>query len=469
MDSLKAVREASTLSRAICTSSGIFFETTLSSTVDIAALHSLRISDLFAYSGIVIRVRCCSIMSQSLNSDGTDATAATSLTRASLSHTERLARCSRASTVGNDMSAVAVASLRRQRSSFTSQLQKQWKSEDAVLLFESNLGDFLQGMEVLKDLFESTASLRASMEKLHRQPVTMVDVFSEEMLNCAISDDDYDMPAAVSIFIGAACLIAQAISGSSHTIESFVSDCLRSSHRDFSVRPDSVFVSRIMDAVAEAVSHVGMDGVLLREMFNHFAVINVSDHHSSSSNTTNPEHEVLKDRAALHKEFLLSTCLSRALLDALTACLHESVVGCFDSPDMLTARGNDEDTHNNDDCSDVSVLKDIKQQTVSNISSRQGNQLSMSPEVRNILEQLAALRNKKSAMVDTTPFSMDSNDCSDPQRGYYSYPAETDAVAENTGEHEQGTADDWVRCYDDNSGNYYFYSESLGVSRWEVG
>ncbi|CAE7518177.1 KIF13B [Symbiodinium microadriaticum] len=439
VDSLKAVREASTLSHALCPTSGIFFETTLSSTVDMAALHSLRVTDLFAYSSIMIRVRCCSVLSPN-NLTTRDASLEESRGsveyNSRLSHTERVARCSRASSLGSDT--VLPVPMRRQRSSFTSQLQRQWRSADAILLFESNLSDFLQGMEVLKDLYASTLPLREAMESLRRYPLTLRAV-SQMAVTGTYGVDDADSPTALSVLCGAVMGIVRVINGWSDEIACVLEDMLLHGESE------AVVSARVIRYVAEAVCHVGLDDVLLQEMFEHF----VADNPPGNAYSMDGEFgRIPVSSVAMHCQLIESTRLSGALLDALDACLHESVVGCFDSPDMLTARGN-EHAESPVPPGSTNISPPAAAQSATTDTGKY-------KAATDILEKLSALRNCKLLIGAQSTDPDDTGGCND---------SAASAVDDCMG---PGAVNDWVRCYDDTSGNFYLYSESLNQSRWEV-
>ena len=436
VDSLKAVREASTLSHALCPTSGIFFETTLSSTVDLAALHSLRVTDLFAYSNIMIRIRCCSVLSPfdlaSTADSGADEMDVRENATSRLSHAERLARCSRASSIGIDTLIPVAAS--RQRSSFTSHLQRQWRTADAILLFESNLGDFLQGMEVLKDLYASTLPLREVMDKLRKYPRPLGD----NTIEPSDTGGDSALPTSLSVLCGAAVEIVEAITGCRGSMGDVLQDLLSRGDGEEAL-------PRAIAFVAEAVTHVGLDDALLREMFHHFM---------TSSRAMEEERSITSagSRMAKYRAFTQSTELAEALLDALHACLHDSVVGCFDSPDVLTANGNGSGS--------TPVLTAPAECSVG-ISPTAGGQFGPDSNLlrtaKDILDKVATLRSKSVAVVSDS-FDYYSRSRATTDAGEYD-----NAIVEDN---QSSEANDWVRCYDDASGNYYLYSESLQISRW---
>jgi hypothetical protein len=178
--------------------------------VDATALHSLKIRDLFAYSNVTIRVRCCCLVSpydklssDDLNVNEMDHNLPTSVStlfgkqideespsidiEASISagptgggcNAKRIARHSR---VGSQRSGIGLPSasqvhqlrqvkrnsaslpgdggglpfrrpsLHKDKSNVTLLMDK-WHTEEAVLLFEANLDDFEDGMGLLRGLF----------------------------------------------------------------------------------------------------------------------------------------------------------------------------------------------------------------------------------------------------------------------------------------------------------------------------
>jgi hypothetical protein len=209
--------------------------------------------------------------------------------------------------------------------------------------------------------------------------------------------------------------------------------------------------------------------------------VNGADHRAHDASAAVPHSPTPNDRASLHRDFMQSTALSRSLLDALTACLHESVVGCFDSPDMLTARGNDDD---NDEATAAAKNKAKVSASVAQEDNKQTPvTMALSTEVQAILQRLAALRNQKELTVDSSGLSLDGYDSYNPkgheqwEEGMYDsntaayggsrHEGSAGHKAEAEVEVEVEQSADWVRCYDETSGNYYFYSETLGESRWE--
>lgn len=150
IDALRAVREATMIAKAMCPSSGICFEVVSNAPIDISALHSLRINDLFSYNNISFRVRCnCSVGAKD---DYPEYDAVSS--RASI-----LARQSMASGAAGNRT-----SLRKHRSS--TMLNASSTNGETTMLFESSLTAFMEGLSALRMLDISTSALRQAVHTL---------------------------------------------------------------------------------------------------------------------------------------------------------------------------------------------------------------------------------------------------------------------------------------------------------------
>jgi hypothetical protein len=428
VDALRSVREASSLSGSICPSSGIFFETTLASTVDLTALYSLRIKDLFAYSNILIRVRCCSLLSHSATTLIEDEDLSQPRP---LSGIERVARCS----LGGSLSALpqqASIVQRRHRSSFTSLLQRKWQSDEAVVLFEASLADFMDGTVILREVFSRTAALR--------------EVASALRLRLSYETSDRWASGDLSSLISTAAAIIEATLGPE---KRWTFSNLFSKHSE---EGDLVY-RNICRFVEEAVVSVGLNGSLVTKMFNHFRGSGAKDVGFASLATS-----------------ALSS--SVALLEALEACLHEAVVNCFDSPDVLRCQ-------------------DLQQDTIDSGERQSGGSGSISgaeglrPEsIREIMVTLNSISHLKSerekllARHQHPDMSQHGHyDTPSPYASAYQseYIATSASIEHSTREDWNEASDstmiqadggDWVTYLDEASGKYYSYSASTNESKW---
>jgi hypothetical protein len=471
VDALKGVREAASLSHEICPSSGIFFETTLSSAINISALYSLKIQDLFEYSRIMIRVRCCSTILH-LNpphpSNSPAAVSPTTLLTSGSNDFEQmtyLERIAQSCCVGNPavlssrkQSLGQSSQVKRRHSSFTTQqLQQQWKSDDILPLFESQLMDFMEGVEVLRELSDLTKQLRdgISQHKLQRQQQQQERQEGEEE-----NDDSHWAIRLISSLL--------VLSKGGKEQEEFVSlisslDQCRHDGDDNDENNQSSLCNlgpltdHLINSLISIASVYDLNTALIPSLFQYF-----------------------------HP---LTSSISNTLLCVLDACLHEAIISCFETPDLLIP--------NLDPPPTVPAVVSASHLSAPPLELGQMMQTplqQMPDEVALILQQLASLREEnhifpqlQSHNPPDTSYSFAENPVMGMEKGTaeveLSYgaavPSSTtemsndpeyaaEAVLGSEGEGGEGSNGDgdWVTYYDESSARYYLYSESRGESKW---
>lgn len=144
--------------------------------MDAAALHSLKFRDLFAYSNITIRVRCCCLVSPYDLPPSTDSPAGgggEGSEDTGGGHAQRIARLSRVGSLSGGPAlglglggATALGKLRRpslpQDLPSSALVLQQCRAQDAELLFETNLDDFEDGMGLLRGLHSGEHPIRVT-------------------------------------------------------------------------------------------------------------------------------------------------------------------------------------------------------------------------------------------------------------------------------------------------------------------
>lgn len=287
---------------------------------------------------------------------------------------ERLALCS----LARDSTTLAHNQMpKRRHSSFTSQFQY-WKIDDTLMLFESHLMNFMEGVEVLRELSESTRELREliNLQRTHLQELQYDPNF-------------VDSQSAIT-FISALIKLTKG-EEECYNFDNFISKCDQS-----------------LPSFIEYLTHY-LNGI-----------VSVFDLNASIISSLLPH-------------FMKSSSLSTAILRTFDACLHEAIISCFESIDLLVPNF------------DVPLER----------SGQNENPLPVShhipDEVSQLLQQLASLREENQTF------------------SYEFHPPSTISTAYQETQQTTNTSyevSDWVTYYDESSGRYYLYSESLGESKW---
>jgi hypothetical protein len=435
VDALKGVREAASLSREICPHSGIFYETTLSSAINISALYSLKIQDLFEYSRIMIRVRCCSTILH-LSSDPTSAALASPIDLEQMTYLQRIAQSccvgSPATVLKQSQSSFSSSPVKRRHSSFTTQqLQQQWKSEDILPLFESPLIDFMEGVEVLRELSDTTKDLR--------------DVVSQHRLQQQQQKDRQEEEDDSSLAIGLISSLVALTKGEIAQAEFMdLIPSLRPDHHhhgrhdhneDQSQSDHSVLlIDHLLNSLISIASVYDLNTALIPSLFQYF--------------------------------YQLTSSLFNTLLCVLDACLHEAIISCFETPDLLIP--------NLDPPPPLAATAAMG--SPSHLPPTQEIGTPQLPdEVALILQQLASLREENTFIPQQLPPSHNNPDPFMTGSETDSWQNSSDAAdfssrmiqdAEAGHGSRDGGDEDWVTYYDESAARYYLYSESRGESKW---
>lgn len=420
---LTLLQEAGVITRSICPNSGIFFETTLGSSFDISLLYSLKIKDLITYQNVEIGVRCSSVISSIGNHDNES-----EIQKTVLSSKQRIARCS--SNNYNDCSG-SVASNKRfsfqEISSNESERTTKSNERETLLLFETTLNDFIEGVEVLRVLFTSTESLCSVLNKFRKDtPLYNSKSFDDR--------DRYEGWILKQTF--QLCLsIVEVIQGT-ESKEAMLIDAMRHGYcddgkdKDVSVKLSAFQVNSILEMLAEqvsfALSYLNIDASIFKEMYHYYI-----------------------------QEQFLNPYVS--VLSALDAILHHNVMSCFDNENNLipkyqnTVSAEDDLTDGNTQEIDMSLMS-------ANTSD------SVNDEVKDILEKIRNIEVKKYEILKQPTTQFACNSFGENPGAFFMLPnEEISAVLP----YDQGAiADDWVQYIDESTGKSFIYSAALNESRW---
>lgn len=361
----------------------------------------------------MIRVRCCSTILR-LDSDPSSITPTLTNDLEQMTYLERIAQCS---CVGNSVLRQPFgqsSQVKRRHSSFTTQqLQQQWKSEDILPLFESQLMDFMEGVEVLRELSEATREFRdvISQHKLQRQVRQEQDFQQQE------DDTNWAITLTSSLIV---------LSKGNKEQEEFMKMIAFLSQYHDGSQYFSALTDHLINSLISITSVYDFNTSLIPSLFQYF-------HHRTSS-------------------------FSNTLLCLLDACLHEAIISCFETPDLLIP--------NLAAASAVTAVVSSSHPPPQEMS--QNAQSQIPDEIALILQQLASLREE-----NNVPHLQNSNNPEINHSGSevdLSYSAAANAASEMIPDPEtiggEGGGNDWVTYYDESSARYYLYSESRGESQW---
>lgn len=143
--------------------------------------------------------------------------------------------------------------------------------------------------------------------------------------------------------------------------------------------------------------------------------------------------------------------LSYSLINTFESCLFETIISCFDTPDILVDQSGIFLNELNNNYLRINENEENK---------TQNSNLLLNDEMTNILQQLANLR--KDDISKNNIQSKSENDNSFSEYNINNKYFENSQDISQTNENNN----DWITYFDEGTGKYYMYSESTGESKW---
>jgi hypothetical protein len=405
IEAMTQVREATALATSICATSCIYFVATIGTSINFSSIFSMKIKDLISYRDAEIRIRCCNFVSNDSvvdesDNEGYDVDDTAAVTPA----VKRLARCSMRlgeSPVREMLSSSNVVTRRPSVTSFLN--ERNHRPEDAVLLFDSSLMDFSEGLEVLRLLFTSTSAFCALLNKIRRDSTT----------NAALHEGGDMSPLHelqhATYQIVELCLGLE----QKYVIQQLCDDFNRIYSYDSTSN-----VRQCVNFVKKSVELMGLNGQIFDDMFLYFSI------------------------EASYKHLA-------ALIGAIDATLHFAIVSCFDCTENLVPQYEANSMG-------AGLTTELFQPQVLN-----------NPEVVKLVDMMKSLQLQRNnllyASAHASVIQNDKNTLEYSSSGklFSSY----DAQMEDTSS-QQDANDDWITYVDESSGKYFAYSESRNESKW---
>jgi hypothetical protein len=272
--------------------------------------------------------------------------------------------------------------------------------------------NFMEGVEVLRELCETTVALREWMSQ------------QRYALHLAQEQDGTDSTSTFNDMDWSVSLMSSLVAMIKGDEEKQSFEALIHNNTNIDSSDSSYVQDCLCHSLIEIASVFDLNVSLIPSLFQYF-LRPLEGHRGGGGN---------------------SPSLSSALLDTLEASLHEAITSCFETPDLLVP--------NSDPPLLLSEELELKSPSQDHSPGLVPTQAQLPDEVSMILQQLASLREESSTQLSSQLQQLGQGagggDDADPTQ----WPT------------NQNVDEDWVTYYDDSSGRYYLYSECRGESKW---